>query len=219
MGHAPTPDEKWQPSCRFSILIRSSRPKKLRRKTTSLKPLRPHELSDTDSLSLWRLFFIREGRDRSHRSWRNVVDHQIQAWYRSKVTWYLIWASFFRSFWQPIFRNWSGASAVLDPAERARSGHIGSPSHFRGVWASPAPRREAPRGRTTPRLPWNDWGKVLLECTCVTSHATYKKKAGRDGILTRSVSLIFAILTLSLKRPGSIWAAGGLISQSAFVNP
>ena len=30
------------------------------------------------------------------------------------------------------------------------------------------------------------------------------KKAGRDGILARSVSLIFAILTLSLKRPGSI---------------
>ena len=58
--------------------------------------------------------------------------------------------------------------------------NIGSPSHFRGVWASPAPRREAPRGRTTPRLPVNDWGKVLLACTCVTSHATYKKKAGRD---------------------------------------
>ena len=77
--------------------------------------------------------------------------------------------------------------------------HIGSPGHFSGVWASPAPRREAPRGRTTPRLPVNDWGKVLLACTCVTSHATYKKKAGRDGILTRSVSLIFAILTRSLK--------------------
>ena len=87
------------------------------------------------------------------------------------------------------------------------------------VWASPAPRREAPRGRTTPRLPVNDWGKVLLACTCVTSHATYKKKAGRDWILTRSVSLIFAILTRSLKRPGSIWAAGRLISQSAFVIP
>ena len=57
--------------------------------------------------------------------------------------------------------------------------YIGSPSHFRGVWASPAPRREAPRGRTTPRLPVNDWGKVPLACTCVTSHATYKKKAGR----------------------------------------
>ena len=97
--------------------------------------------------------------------------------------------------------------------------NIGSPSHFRGVWASPAPRREAPRGRTTPRLPVNDWGKVLLACTCVTSHATYKKKAGRDWILTRSVSLIFAILTRSLKRPGSIWAAGRLISQSAFVIP
>ena len=97
--------------------------------------------------------------------------------------------------------------------------NIGSPSHFRGVWASPATRREAPSGRTTPRLPGNDWGKVLLACTCVMSHATYKKKAGRDGILARSVSLIFAILTLSLKRPGSIWAAGGLISQSAFVNP
>ena len=98
-------------------------------------------------------------------------------------------------------------------------GNIASPSHFRGVWASPAPRREAPRGRTTPRLPWNDWGKMLLACTCVTSHATYKKKAGRDGILTRSVSLIFAILTRSLKRRGSIWAAGGLISQSALVIP
>ena len=97
---------------------------------------------------------------------------------------------------------------------------IGSPSHFRGVWASSAPRREAPRGRTTPRLPVNDWGNVLLACICVTSRATYKKKkAGTDGILTHSVSLIFAILTRSLKRPGSIWAAGGLISQSAFVIP
>ena len=46
-----------------------------------------------------------------------------------------------------------------------------------------------------------------------------QKKAGTDGSLTHSVSLIFAILTRSLKRPGSIWAAGGLISQSAFVIP
>ena len=122
MGHAPTPDEKWQPSCRFSILIRSSRPKKLRRKTTSLKPLRPHELSDTDSLTT----FFFETRVIDHRSWRNVVDHQIQAWYRSR--WLDIWSepAFFRSFWQPIFRNWSRASAVLDPAEQARSGQIES---------------------------------------------------------------------------------------------
>ena len=59
-------------------------------------------------------FFWR--RDRSHRSWRNVVNHQIQAWYRSRWLRYLIRASFFRSFWQRIFWNWSGACAVLDPA-------------------------------------------------------------------------------------------------------
>ena len=70
-AHAPTPDEKWQPSCRFSILILSSRPKKLLGKTTSQKPLRPHELSDTDSPTT----FFFPGRDRSQRSWRNVVDH------------------------------------------------------------------------------------------------------------------------------------------------
>ena len=97
---------------------------------------------------------------------------------------------------------------------------IGSPiqaSHFRGVWASPTPRREAQMGRTAPRLPWNDWGKVLLACTCVTSHATYKKKkAGTDWILTRSISLIFAILTRSLKRPGSIWAATGWLANRRF---
>ena len=52
------------------------------------------------------------------------------------------------------------------PHSRMRAVNIGSPSHLRGVWASPAPRREAPR---------NDWGNVLLACTCVTSHATYKK--------------------------------------------
>ena len=39
----------------------------------------------TNSLTqtVWRLFFSR--RDRSHQSWRNLVDHQIQSWYRGTV--------------------------------------------------------------------------------------------------------------------------------------
>ena len=97
--------------------------------------------------------------------------------------------------------------------------NIGSPSHFRGVWACPAPRREALRGRTTLRLPWNDWGKVLLACTCVTSHTTLKKSGYGLNPYPLGLFDLRHPYPLSLKRPGSIWAAGGLISQSAFVIP
>ena len=81
-----------------------------------------------------------------------------------------------------------GKDHECENAEHSDHVNIGSPSHFRGVWASPAPRREAPRGRTTPRLPVNDWGNVLLACTCVTSHATYKKKRVRmESLPARSL--------------------------------
>ena len=55
--------------------------------------------------------------------------------------------------------------------------------------------------------------------TQVPTFRTQVETGQGKTLLTRSVSLIFAILTLSLKRQGSIPAAGGLISQSAFVNP
>ena len=116
-----------------------------------------------------------------------------------------------------------------------RGRNIGSPGHFRGVWANPTLRREAPRGRMSPRLPINDWGNVLLTCTCVMSRATSKKKKKRAGIrcLPRPVSLIFVNIKETEPRgmdsypallesrglPGSVWAARGLISQSAFVFP
>ena len=55
----------------------------------------------------------------------------------------------FRSFWQLIFRNWSGASAVLDPAERARSGQIES-----------APRRGV--GGALKRSPKDHWAQFFF---------------------------------------------------------
>ena len=121
-AHAPMPDQKWQPSyaCRFSILILSSRPKKLRRKTTSQKPLRPHE---SMTQTVWWLFF---------RDLINLIDHE-ETWLIIRFKLHtgaggLIFDlnQLFRLFWQRIFRNWSGTSAVLDPVERARLGQIQS---------------------------------------------------------------------------------------------
>ena len=111
-----------------------------------------------------------------------------------------------------------------------KSIHIGSPSHFRGVWANLAPRREAPWGRMAPRLPWNDWGNVLLPCTCVTSRAAHTKKKeekGRHPMPTPLGLYNFAKIketermmpTPFFRKAGEYWTARTLISQSAFVIP
>ena len=112
--------------------------------------------------------------------------------------------------------------------------HLGSPSHFRGVWASLAPRCEAPRGRMTPRLPVNDWGTCFSHALASwVARLTKKKKQGGIRCLPRPVSLIFVNIKETEPRgmdsypavlksrglPGSSWAARRLIGQSAFVIP
>ena len=70
-----------------------------------------------------------------------------------------------------------------------------------------------------PRFPVNDWGNMLLACTCVKSRARLTKKAGRNLMPTPLGLLIFVNIKETEPRGMDSYPAllksGGVFEQPA----